>query len=131
MASLNGPVAHNNGNRCGVNQPFFHHWIQILKRTCQEANESLALYTVPCNFVTMVTTDYYVHCPLSLPSAFNNCIQQNTSSFFVCAVYYNGLYSEYMQRYGGKSGLFWNIGTDSKFSFLTTLTLWPWKWTFK
>ena len=55
--------------------------MQTLKRTCQEANKGLALYTLPCNFVTMVTTAYYVHCPLSLPSAFNNCTQQNTSFF--------------------------------------------------
>jgi hypothetical protein len=95
--------------------------MQTPKRTYQEANEGLALYNVPCNFVTMVTTAYYVHCPLSLPSTFNSCIQQNTSSFLYM-VYYNGLYSECTKRCGGMSGLFWNIGADSKFSFLTTVT---------
>jgi hypothetical protein len=60
---------------------FFHKWMQTLKRTCQEANESLALYAVPCNFVTMFKTAYYLHCPLSLPYAFNTYIQKNTSFF--------------------------------------------------
>jgi hypothetical protein len=92
--------------------------MQTLKRTYQEANEGLALYTVTCNFVTMVTTAYYVLCPLSLPSAFNNCIQQTRP--FLYMVYHNGLYSECMKKYGGMSGLFWNTGAE--LSFLTALT---------
>jgi hypothetical protein len=36
-------------------------------------------------------------------------------------VYYNGLYSECMKKYGGMAGLFWNTGAE--LSFLSTLTL--------
>ena len=55
--------------------------MQAQKGTYQNANEGLAPYNVPRNSVTMVTAAYYVSCPISLPSAFNNYIQQNTYLF--------------------------------------------------